>query len=554
MDKWVLGTRRTSRTTPPGMTERLTSPDPITSHPPTPTTRRFRQTYISVEIPPSPKRFRRAATAGWKAGADNDNQTGANTTSKPTPQSKGLIITLDDDLDSPEPSRSAKRKRSIQVAEIDSDDDGPITSARMKPKRMQIFGDSEDELEAAEEFEQDSDDEVRPTKSRRLIVEDSDEDTPVMTTSGPNEKGAETLPNTSNAPDDDVEDDLQLDADAFRNRVRRPSKFKEAMKQFKARKEGHPHEQSDLEAYSDEGSQKSDLEFNFDSDGIIDVESDDELPEPSRAIHRRAPRTVRAHPFWGQNDGDDFSAADDNEEPDSDLEDFIVDQDPNDTQESIELPQEFKLASATLKDSFNVLILFFVKIALNRNFGKQVYEANDARYIHNIRSLDDRIEGFRFSLVSSEAWQPDFRGTIEKYPYYEWCIVDGGLYGDCEACRRTNHPATRKVFVSGRPYDRHTLKNKRREPAAEGIEYVLGRFCCARSKLYHDLYHYKIHLASEVNDEVQGILEGKGDASAEDCMEFLKEHRVVARLWDYFKELLERGENYASSGGRSEGT
>lgn len=82
---------------------------------------------------------------------------------------------------------------------------------------------------------------------------------------------------------------------------------------------------------------------------------------------------------------------------------------------------------------------------------------------------------------------------MDKYP--EWKFVtaeDEDLWGigflTCEACR-SNKPASAKVVLSS-------------DTLPSSITLHLGSECCRKGELYHQLYHFELHMYNEVKSKV----------------------------------------------------
>lgn len=105
------------------------------------------------------------------------------------------------------------------------------------------------------------------------------------------------------------------------------------------------------------------------------------------------------------------------------------------------------------------------------------------------------------------------------YPRYSTFHMAAGICS-CDACAPRQRPATRRVILDGDPYDRNTLlvgewsfgfaplfKTHKKQPEPpddedHGRTFMLGRFCAARSELYHRLHHYKHYTLERVKIEM----------------------------------------------------
>ena len=156
--------------------------------------------------------------------------------------------------------------------------------------------------------------------------------------------------------------------------------------------------------------------------------------------------------------------------------------------------------------------------------------------------MENALNDRRLLLVSSSSWKDVFLQDLNTLPAMEGEEC-GDVGEECMACNRTNHPATFKVVMKGRPYpsgdlwlyDMGTAKaspaktpekgkaSKARKgelrPGPKGKHaskaaiprskdfvrrtYYLGRFCRARTHLYHALLHYKLRLLGTLRKKLK---------------------------------------------------
>lgn len=133
------------------------------------------------------------------------------------------------------------------------------------------------------------------------------------------------------------------------------------------------------------------------------------------------------------------------------------------------------------------------------------------------------------SLVASSVWSPEFRKTLEKYPELALIRMNDSFPG-CHACRLGGRSSTILALLSGAPYDEcdfevifdflpitetcvivhqdltdeesdssesHTsAEESNRGSPARPKEFHLGRFCAARTRVYHEFNHWEVHKVS----------------------------------------------------------
>ncbi|EJT81021.1 hypothetical protein GGTG_01010 [Gaeumannomyces tritici R3-111a-1] len=298
-------------------------------------------------------------------------------------------------------------------------------------------------------------------------------------------------------------------------------------------------------------------------DEFDDEESDDQL------------RTGRS-----EENKDDDSRID--KAKNTDMDDFIDDSvGMNDASASLEnvgfeIPLEFtaqarKPMSAYFQDAIEWLIQFHISPS---------FKKNRPTYLMAWRKLGDEVLALAVSRFSSSVWTAEFYRTLRARPYidehtperYPTLAED---LDDCQACNRTNHPATSHIRFTGAPYDPDSLEELSNDSssdgdgdsdeddgdrdqhghiiAAEGREWLVGSVCASNAQTAHDLYHWKHSLKDCVRDLLaqrgflrQEKLAEREHLSVEECREICVginndwvSTGVVERLYQEFTNMLE---------------
>ncbi|KAJ3040729.1 hypothetical protein HDV00_010485 [Rhizophlyctis rosea] len=427
-----------------------------------------------------------------------DEDTGERVTSPPLTSKRtpfGKLPSEDDDED--DELVKYIRHKSIQ------DDDESSSDSKSTPRGKRMRKRQESPVGSDAEP-------VGRVKRRRSLAEEGEEE--------PVKRGASRSKRRPVLPEESEEDDLELDYDEElekRNSQRRLSAKEAALQKLRARKAAKSHPGSSSPIYNDSSPEDEESELD-DYTGNLDEESDE------------------------------------------DLDDFIVDGDNGEGGEAIVLPAEFRMSSNKPEDVFKCFLEFLVHTAIDPKYPKKVHKKTSGaskyeHYLLAIRRIADRLEGHKRGLISSEAWQPEFRAAVEKYPKYSTFIISAGIC-NCQACQRTNRLATRRVVLSDDPYDRDTLESlPDSDDEEEGdCTFLLGRFCAARSELYHRLHHYKLHTFHRVEIEVQtyrntGEEEGPGygpNATPKEMFQQMVDQGFFDLMYGSFEGLIEEAENF----------
>ncbi|KAL8371357.1 hypothetical protein RB595_001263 [Gaeumannomyces hyphopodioides] len=224
----------------------------------------------------------------------------------------------------------------------------------------------------------------------------------------------------------------------------------------------------------------------------------------------------------------------------TDMDDFIDDSvDMTGAPASLEdvglgIPLEFtaqarKPMAAYFLDAIEWLVQFHISPS---------FDKNQPSYLMAWRKLGDEVLALAVSRFSSSAWTAEFYRTLRARPYidehtHERSYAFADDLDDCQACNRTNHPATSSIWFTGAPYHPDSLEElssgssseddgDRDEDghiiAAEDHEWVVGNVCASNAQTAHDLYHWKHSLKDCVGD----LLAERGFLSQEKLVE--REH------------------------------
>ncbi|KAK5627626.1 hypothetical protein RRF57_003341 [Xylaria bambusicola] len=268
----------------------------------------------------------------------------------------------------------------------------------------------------------------------------------------------------------------------------------------------------------------------------------------------------------------------------SDLEDFVTDDDDAPLGAPVDIPLEFTShAHKPLKDQFPFVIEWLVHNRINPAFDRK-----DPIYVNAWRKLDDEVSGLANSKFTSAAWKQDFNRALKSRPRLETfplAQIGAGLYDTCEACGRSGHPSTFRVIFSGSPYYKDTLAeiesdsdddddddDDDRDAASvdeRGMEippatkeWSVGSVCCSNAETAHSLLHWKHALKEWVEErlddegwmtpqklsEREKMKAKKRRALANQIVDNWQERRVVAALYGDFKNTIENARNQATTG------
>lgn len=330
-----------------------------------------------------------------------------------------------------------------------------------------------------------------------------------------------------------------------------------------------------------------------------DEESEGEEQEkeekPAKRLRRKEKEVVEISQEDSQGD---VEGQEDGDDDDKDLEDFISDDDdaPLGAPANLDIPLEFTAqAHRPLKDQFPYVIEWLVHNRINPAF-----ERNDPVYNNAWRKLDDEIRALASSKFASAAWKAEFYRTLKGRPKMEAYEMDrsersGGLYDSCDACGRSNHPASFRIIFQGHPYYKSTLADVESDTEdndsnededddddnesnagsidTQGMtlppvtrEWHVGVVCCSNAETAHSLIHWKHALKEWVEERLEDdgwmaahklkererLKARKRRDLANGIVDGWREKGIVAALYKDFKSTLESARN-KTTGGRGRG-
>ncbi|KAI1393252.1 uncharacterized protein F4822DRAFT_5421 [Hypoxylon trugodes] len=476
------------------------------------------------------------------------------------------VIDLDDDEDEDDdeneepiaPPSTLKRRRPIVVSDDDDDDnddddDGPIvapsSSRRSRPRLVELDGLSDRESSPAKRRKTSL---ATPGRLRRPTT---------VTSSSPTKR---SVPKG--------------------HRSERQKK----MELLRRRRAG---EKIDNLTSSEEDSE-------IEKRGIYDTDSDEEFAalkefdddepedeaESEVPIRQASPKSKKLSRKHEESD----HREDEDEGDENGLDDFVVDDDddaPIGAPANLDIPLEFTAqAHRPLKDQFPYVIEWLVHNRLNPAF-----ERNDPVYSNAWRKLDDEVRALASSKFASSVWRSEFYRALKGRPKMEAYEMDrgersSGLYDTCDACGRSNHPATFRIYFAGHPYYKNTLAEVESDLDSEdddgdesghesvdtqGMvlpttkkEWNVGVVCCSNAETAHSLIHWKHALKQWVEERLEedGWMNAKKLKERErmkarkrrdlanHIVDEWREKNIIASLYRDFKNTLEDARNKATTG------
>ncbi|KZT67736.1 hypothetical protein DAEQUDRAFT_728731 [Daedalea quercina L-15889] len=272
-------------------------------------------------------------------------------------------------------------------------------------------------------------------------------------------------------------------------------------------------------------------------------------------------------------DGDSSQDGDDDAEEDT----FIIE---DDNAVAPELPPEFSMNTyQDLLHHFKIICQMFVHLAVHEQDERGATMADLSRnqyFAVPLQITRRKLVGMRDSLVTSSVWRTDYKKSLETYPDFEVHQLDFTVSG-CDACHLGSRMSTRLGRLSGLPYDRDTFEsfeerdsdddsdegdseNEGHDPCLKK-EFNLGRFCAARTRVFHRFSHWEYALFGALAREVDELRTGASTrgfvrvayargvqppddlSDADGIMDWLDERGIINLEWQKIKEMMESARN-----------
>jgi len=230
---------------------------------------------------------------------------------------------------------------------------------------------------------------------------------------------------------------------------------------------------------------------------------------------------------------------------------------------------------------FKVVCQLFVHLAMmpmdeRRAYMEEILKDSDEHYFSvPFQVIRRKVSGSQDSIASS-VWRRDFREKLERYPDLTLTKLDFTV-PQCDACHLGGRKSTVAGWLKGIPYDNLSFEPIINESDSEDLEdedshligFNLGRFCAARTQIFHRLSHWNYHLYRTLSDEIdlaqhrrkrpydtlgyaKNLPPPEDTSNPDEVMEWLDRRGTVSAEWQKLRELLERASILDASAGRKE--
>jgi hypothetical protein len=269
------------------------------------------------------------------------------------------------------------------------------------------------------------------------------------------------------------------------------------------------------------------------------------------------------------------SSSREHEQTDED-EDFIVEDDEHGVS-TTQLPIAFSMNThQDLAHQFKIVCQLFVHMAVRsspdrRPFMKKMLETEEYFSVP-LQVARRKLSGMKDSLVTSSVWKPQFKRPLERYPRFDLVRMKFSA-PQCDACNLGGRISTIIGRVSGRSYDKYDFESESDDESSSssdidsddishkssGKQFYLGRFCAARTRVFHEFSHWEYHLYRSLLQQIDEVLDDnrsfvrvafaggvrppKDMRDADKVMDWLDQRGLIESEWQRVRELMDKARN-----------
>ncbi|KAG8217534.1 hypothetical protein J3R82DRAFT_5683 [Butyriboletus roseoflavus] len=287
-------------------------------------------------------------------------------------------------------------------------------------------------------------------------------------------------------------------------------------------------------------------------------------------------------PFKGAkpyHSGESDALHDETDSSDEDEKGFIVDDDALGAP-AAQLPLAFSLSTRQdLTHHFKIVCQLFVHIAVRPLVDRRPFlesALKEEEYLSvPLQTTRRKLSGMRDSLVASSTWRSDFKKVLETYPKFTLVRLKFAI-PQCDACHLGGRASTLLGRLSGKPYDEYDFEDVSNDGSDESseedeedsgvdgkrdvrAEFHLGRFCAARTRIYHQFSHWEYSLYKSLQRKIMeaqdgtrrfvkvayigGIKPPRDLHDADTVMDWLDERGIIETEWQKVRQMMDNARN-----------
>ncbi|OAX44684.1 hypothetical protein K503DRAFT_764872 [Rhizopogon vinicolor AM-OR11-026] len=429
-----------------------------------------------------------------------------------------------------------------EVIDVSEEDDSPRRPTRSTKMRKRFYAETDDLPDAAESDGSPEDGIGIPMrwkgnqKGKRRAIEDSDDES--QTRRRKFVKGARP-PSPEESVMDEIDENHIIES-RFRARNKKTA-FQKNLEKLKNSK-GNKRSKINLES-SDSDTEQSGSSVVRPFKGA----------RPDRGDGSESPSV--------EDDGDDNFIVEDDEQGGS----------------TTRLPVAFSMNThQDLAHQFKIVFQLFVHMAVRptaerHQFMEKMLEAEEYFSVP-LQVMRRKLSGMKDSLVTSSVWKPEFKKPLERHPEFQLVRMEFSV-PQCDACHLGGRVSTLLGRVSGKPYNKYDFESESEDESSRSSgtdddaddeessvkEFHLGRFCAARTQVFHEFSHWEHRLYKSLLREIDDVLDDnrgfvriafaggakppKDMRDADKVMDWLDQRGLVDLGWQKIRQMMDSARN-----------
>ena len=186
-------------------------------------------------------------------------------------------------------------------------------------------------------------------------------------------------------------------------------------------------------------------------------------------------------------------------------------------------------------------------------------EEEDGQYREARATVRNALQDRQEYCVASAVWTKQFRETLQHYPNITVEVAKATRVGECEACRRKNHAASKIVVLEGVPYNPDDFStaavNADDDDDEDSIDADASRFgkrmeirvgptCAERIKIFHALQHFQHDMHRKCLRKTKYMLQSEGLEPPEVVHALMQNSQWCHQKFRDLEQVLEDADKY----------
>ena len=213
-----------------------------------------------------------------------------------------------------------------------------------------------------------------------------------------------------------------------------------------------------------------------------------------------------------------------------------------------------KYQTRGLEACFNSFMQLLVSGAIDPECFEAFQEEEDGQYREARTTVRNALNDRQEYCVASAVWTKQFKEKLQHYPSITVEVAKSTRVGECEACRRKNHAASRIVVLEGTPYNSDDFSVVDAAGGGGGgahdprfgkrMEIRVGPTCAERIKIFHTLEHFQHGMYRKCLRKTKHLLEIQGMEPPEVVHALMQNSQWCHQKFRDLEQVLEDADKY----------